>query len=241
VGIHRDPRCRQKCKSLTEDGIMLNKKNRSAWAAGLGVAALVAVSSLAPTVFAQRGADWEWRSGMRRLDRLSAGTFIPIRTNQSITSSRRDGRVYSGVVAEDVWDDYGRLAVPAIPRGSRVDLIVRSAPDNDLILDLEAIYAYGERYNVSAPAERIDSGEGQHRGNDRGAFVGGGAILGSVIGAITGGGKGAAIGAAAGAGAGLGMSYRGHSVRVPAGSVLTFRLDRPLEIATNGGQYHSRR
>lgn len=54
-----------------------------------------------------------------------------------------------------------------------------------------------------------------------------------MIGAIAGGGKGAAIGAAAGAVTGLGIAFQGRAVRVPAGSLLTFRLDHGLEIATN--------
>jgi hypothetical protein len=63
-------------------------------------------------------------------------------------------------------------------------------------------------------------------------MVGGGAVLGTLLGAIAGGGKGAAIGAAAGAAAGAGVQVltRGKTVRVPAESVLTFRLDQPVTL-----------
>src|SRR5436190_842971 len=97
--------------------------------------ALIAAFTLVPSLSAQRGEDWEWPRHAGRLNRLNAGTYIPVRTTQSINSNRTDGRIYPGVVAEDVWDDYSRLAVPAIPRGSRADLVVRTARDGDLILD----------------------------------------------------------------------------------------------------------
>jgi outer membrane lipoprotein SlyB len=63
-------------------------------------------------------------------------------------------------------------------------------------------------------------------------MVGGGAAIGTLIGAIVGGGKGAAIGAAVGAGAGVGTEVltKGHQVRVPAETVLSFRLDQDLRL-----------
>jgi outer membrane lipoprotein SlyB len=63
-------------------------------------------------------------------------------------------------------------------------------------------------------------------------MVGGGAALGTLLGAIAGGGKGAAIGAIAGAAAGGGVQVltKGHEIRVPAETVLNFRLDQPLHL-----------
>jgi hypothetical protein len=63
-------------------------------------------------------------------------------------------------------------------------------------------------------------------------FTGGGAALGAIIGAIAGGGKGAAIGAGAGAGGGAATQIltKGGSIKVPAESVLTFSLDKPLRV-----------
>jgi hypothetical protein len=199
--------------------------------------AFIATFSLAPTLSAQRGEDWEWPGNSHRLNRLNAGTYVTVRTTQSIASDRTDGRIFRGVVDEDVWDDYRRLPVPAIPKGSRVDLVVRPAPDGDLILDLESVYAHGQRYALDATPERIESNNG-HDNNKRPEFVAGGAILGTIIGAIANGGKGAAVGAAAGAATGLGLSFRGHNVRVPAGSLLHFRLDRGLDISTHDTRNH---
>src|SRR4030095_3236226 len=64
------------------------------------------------------------------------------------------------------------------------------------------------------------------------ALIGGGAGLGAAIGAIAGGGKGAAIGALAGGGAGTaGAAATGKKhVRIPAESLLTFRLAAPVRL-----------
>jgi len=180
-----------------------------------------------------RGNDWDWDGNYTRLTRINPGTFVTVRTTQSIASDRTDGRVFNGVVAEDVWDDYGRLAVPAIPRGSRVTMTVRTARDGDLVLDLESINAHGQWYAVNAAPERIESENRRHNDNNPAAYAGGGAILGTIIGAIAGGGKGAAIGAAAGAATGLGVAYAGRSIRVPPGSLLTFRLDEGLVMRSS--------
>jgi hypothetical protein len=188
----------------------------------------IAGAVTAATLCAQAPGAQRYRDDLTRLQQIDPGTFISVRTEQSIASDRADGRVFPARVAEDVWDDYSRLAVPAIPEGSPAELIVRAARDGDLILDLDSVYAHGQRYVVSAQAERIESD--RQLSNDAPAFIGGGAVLGTIIGAIAGGGKGAAIGAAAGAATGAGLSIRGRSVRVPAGSVLHFQLDRGLVV-----------
>lgn len=181
------------------------------------------------------------------VSRVEPGTQIPVRTNETIETHSRDGRVYYGRVVDDIRGSDGRAA---IPRGSDVELIVRSAPDNDLVLDLESVTAYGQRYAIDTQSERIESSDRPGIGANRrtGEFVGGGAVLGSIIGAIAGGGKGAAIGAAAGAAAGAGgeVVTRGRDVRIPAESILTFRLERPLSInvpdegyTRDGFHYHN--
>ena len=214
--------------------------------AAIGVGVLMTVLGTSLTGYAQNWRDPQfWNTRGNRLSRIEPGTFVQVRTSQRIDSNRADGRVFYGVVDQDVWDDYSRLAVPAIPRGSRVELIVRSARDGDLILDLESVDAHGQRYALSATPQRVESGPGRVSGDQVAPFVGGGAIVGSIIGALAGGGKGAAIGAAAGAATGLGLAYQGKSVRVPAGSLLTFRLERGLDIGVpdagfrgSNGHYH---
>lgn len=165
-----------------------------------------------------------------RLAQLEPGTFVTVRTRQPIDTDRRDGRVFTGVVERDVWDDYRRLAIPAIPRGSFVELIVRTACDGDLILDLDSVVVGGQRYAVTASAERIDTGERRGNNNDTAEFVGGGALLGTIIGAIAGGGKGAVIGAAAGAAAGaVGVMTQGRFVRAFSAPLLSYPPPCPAQ------------
>jgi hypothetical protein len=181
-----------------------------------------------------------------QLTRIEGGTVLPVRTNEFISSNRADGRIFTGAVSEDVFGGNGDLA---IPRGSNVELIVRNAPDGDLVLDLESVMVDGRRYALDAAAERIDASRKEGVGaNERtGKYLGGGAILGAIIGGIAGGGKGAAIGAGAGAAAGAAgeMATRGREVKVPPETLLTFRIDRPLTMGVadegaieNGNHYH---
>ena len=165
------------------------------------------------------------------LSQVAPGTNLAVRTNEFINTHSRDGRIYYGRIAEDVRGTDGQLA---IPRGSDVELIVRRARDNDLILDIESITAYGQRYAIDSDAERIEGSSRSGIGANKrtGEFVGGGAVLGTILGAIAGGGKGAAIGAAAGAAAGAGgqILTQGRDVRVPAETIVNFRLDRAILI-----------
>ena len=162
---------------------------------------------------------------------VDAGTYISVRTRQEIRASRAEDRVYTASVADDVWDDDRRLTVPIIPRGTPVELRVRGARDGDLILDLDALIIDRQRYLVDTPAVRAE-GRASDRDNHAGEIVGTGAVIGTIVGAIAGGGKGAAIGAVTGAAAGgVGVMARGRSVNVPAGAIITFRLDRNLVVA----------
>ncbi len=162
---------------------------------------------------------------------LAPGTTIMVRTNERIDTRKLDGRVFSAVVQTDVLDAGGNVA---IPRGSEAELLVRSATNRELTLDLDSVIVNGERYAVSADTEVLSGGQKAGIGsNQRTAkFVGGGALLGTLLGAIAGGGQGAAIGAAAGAGAGAGTQLltRGSAIRVPVESILTFQLDQTMQI-----------
>lgn len=182
-------------------------------------------------------------------DRVPSGTEVTVRTNDSIDAkSSNQGRIYSGVVDRDVRDRSGNVV---IPRGSNAELTVRNTDDRNMVLDLESVTVNGRRYVVSTTDQPVNAQDGRKEGvgaNSRtGKYVGGGAVIGSIIGAIAGGGKGAAIGAATGAGAGaVGQTVtRGGQVRVPAESLLTFRLHRPLTVGgpdrgydRDGNHYH---
>jgi hypothetical protein len=106
-----------------------------------------------------------------RVTRIEPGTTVSVRTNQAIDVDRRDNRVYTGVVNQDVRGENGRIA---IPRGSQVELVVRVAPDNDLILDLESVMVNGQRYGIKSDANRVES----QRDNS---------VVGTIVGALSGG------------------------------------------------------
>lgn len=212
--------------------------------------AMIAGLLASQTIVAQTRYDpWQDRYGRdgrydaySRPARLEAGTFITVRTERSINAERADGRIIPAVVDRDVWDEYGRLAVPAIPRGSPAQLRVRTAPDGDLILDLDSVVVEGRRYTIDAQTDRIENRPRGTSGSKAAEYVGGGALLGTIVGAIAGGGKGAGIGAAAGAGAGTaGLLWRGRAVRVPAGSEVTFRLERDLRLGGRENGYRRNR
>src|ERR1700730_2438193 len=167
-----------------------------------------------------------------QVERLPVGTTIEIRTNEGIDlRDASDGRIFGGSVARDVFDQNGNLAIPA---GAHAELIVRNVGREERAVDLEAIDVNGRRYVIDATT-RVGQRQGLGENKRTGEFVGGRALLGTIVGAIAGGGKGAAIGAAAGAAAGAvsQVATRGHSVWVPAESILRFRLNQPL-VVDNG-------
>src|SRR5690242_17081675 len=89
-----------------------------------------------------------------RLTRIEPGTNISVRPNDAIDVERFDNRVYYGTVDQDVRGENGRVG---IPRGSRVELIVRVMRDNDLVLDLESVTVNGQRYAIETERTRIQS------------------------------------------------------------------------------------
>jgi hypothetical protein len=181
----------------------------------LGAMAVIWALWLPPAASAQdRDRDRDWDRGRDRVTRIEPGTMIAVRTSDTIDVERRDNRVYTGIVDQEVRGDNGRMA---IPQGSPVELIVRVAPDNDLILDLESVMVNGQRYAIKTDPQREES----MRDNS---------LVGSIMGAITGG------------------EARGRAVRIPRNSVLTFRVDRPLDMGVadrgymrNGTHYHDYR
>ncbi len=168
---------------------------------------------------------------------IPAGTTLAVRNNEAIQSdSAATGRTYSAVVARDVVDSEGRVA---IPHGSNATLVVRAVSDqgrvegrSELVLDVASVAIGGRNYRLETNdiVERGTEGVGKNKRT--GEFIGGGTALGGIIGAIAGGGKGAAIGALSGAAAGTATQTltRGKAVHVPSETVLSFRLEAPVRI-----------
>ena len=186
---------------------------------------------------------------------ITAGVNIPIRTSEAISASTEDGRIFRGVVDQDVYDTNGRLA---IPRGSTAELMVKK-DGGELAIDLESLTVNGQRYAVNVDptkavgttgslGDTVQTGAGSIGANkDTATYIGGGALLGTIVGAIAGGGKGAAVGAAVGAAAGAGAQIytHGKTVNVPAESLVTFKLSDDLALGipdsgytNNGFHYH---
>lgn len=167
---------------------------------------------------------------------VPAGTEIAVRTEETIDSGRAvEGQTFAAEVTTDVRDEAGDVV---IPRGSNAQIVIVSAAKgghfngaSDLVLDLASVSVDGRLYKVStAPLEeRGKSGVGANKRTAE--YSGGAAAVGAIIGAIAGGGKGAAIGAGSGAGAGaLTEILTKGAIKVPAETILTFRLDQPLRV-----------
>ena len=186
------------------------RRTARSFVVSVGAIGVFLALSILPTVSAQYR-DRDDDRDRDRLTRVEPGTIIPVRTNETIDVERNDYQVYRGIVDQDVRGNDGRLA---IPRGSNVELIVRVARDNDLILDLESVTVNGNRYAIKTQPNRQESERDD-------------SLVGSIVGAIQGG------------------EAQGRAVRIPRDSILTFRLQRPLDMGVadrgadrEGRHYH---
>ena len=144
---------------------------------------------------------------------LEQGTVIPVRTNEAIIDvEKSDNRIYTGVVDKDVRGDDGRSA---IPRDSKVELIVRATSENTLVIDLESVVVpNGQGYAIKTDAKRVESQRDV-------------SLIGGIVGAISGG------------------EGPGRMIKVPRDSVVTFRVQRALDMGVpdrgstrDGRHYH---
>ncbi len=175
-------------------------------------------------------------SGNRRQEVLPSGTEFVVRTNEEIDSKTASGnQTFAAQMDQDVMDASNNIVVP---KGSDAVLVIRSVSTGGAVtgpsmtLDIQSITVAGRRYLVSTADLQKKSNTGLGANKRTAEMVGGGAALGALVGAIVGHGKGAAIGAAAGGagGAGVEVLVKGKEVRVPAETVLKFRLDQPVTL-----------
>jgi len=174
-------------------------------------------------------------ASIRRIE-APAGTELVVRTIETI-DSRNSGadQTFSALVERAVSDETGRVI---IPEGSSAQLVIRQVSSGgktgspEMVLDIQSVTVGGRRYQVSTADLTEDSDTGIGANKRTAETVGGGAAIGTVIGAIVGGGKGAAIGGLIGAGGGAATQVltKGHDVKVPAETVLRFRLDKPVAL-----------
>ena len=174
----------------------------------------------------------------RRQAVLPSGTEFVVRTNEAIDSKAASaGQTFAAQMDQDVLDSSNNVVVP---KSSDAVLIIRNLSTGgvvsgpNLTLDIQSITVAGRRYLVSTADLQEKSNTGIGANKRTAEMVGGGTALGALIGAVVGHGKGAAIGAAAGAagGAGVEILVKGKEVRVPAETVLKFKLDQPVSLWT---------
>jgi hypothetical protein len=164
------------------------------------------------------------------------GTALSVRTEETIDSAKAaEGQTFAAEVTKSVKDSAGDVV---IPRGANAQIIIRSASKgghfhgaSDLVLDLNSVAVNGRMYQLDTVDLAMKGKDGVGANKRTAKFAGGGAAVGALIGVIAGGGKGAAIGAGSGAGAGVvGELVTKSSVKVPVESVLTFKLEKPIQV-----------
>lgn len=164
---------------------------------------------------------------------IPAGTELRVRLDHAIsTTATRPGDRFTGSLVEPIATN-GRTV---LPRGIEVSGIVRqSAPSGRLkgravlSLALDRVELDGRTYQVATNSAVRTSAAHKKR---NWALIGGGSGVGALIGGLAGGGGAALIGAGAGAAAGtIGAAATGRrQVGLPAESVLSFRMSRPLAV-----------
>jgi hypothetical protein len=167
---------------------------------------------------------------------VPAGTELVVRTVERIDSRNAGAdQIFSAIVEQEVSDGSARVIIPA---NSSAQLIIRQLSSGgatgspEMALDVQSITVNGRKYQVSTTDLTHSSDTGIGKNKRTAETIGGGAAIGTIIGAIAGGAKGAAIGVLVGAagGAGVQVLTRGRDVQVPAETVLTFRLDKPVTL-----------
>ncbi len=159
--------------------------------------------------------------------RLPEGTSIQVRLSHGLSSAtaRREDRV-DATVAEPVRGN-GVLALPA---GTPVRGVVRAAEPAErpskggrIEIEFDSLYLDDTRVEIRGRVAQIqESGE-------RGKKAGIGAVVGGVLGGLLGG-KGGAIAGILIGGGGAVVATKGEDVELPAGTVLTVRLEEPLVL-----------
>jgi len=164
---------------------------------------------------------------------IPEGTTIAVRLNHGIaTDSHVSGDSFDATVSSPVIID-GKEVIPA---GTPARGIIAEARESGrlqtpakLVLALNEVQVDGSWYDIESAMRGL---QGKSHKKRNWLFIGGGAAGGALIGGILGGAKGAAIGAGVGAGAGTaGAAATGKKeIRLPAETLLTFRLTDPVTV-----------
>jgi hypothetical protein len=165
---------------------------------------------------------------------LDAGTAIPVRIGESITSENStSGDSWSGTLAQPLVIDGLVIA----ERGARVDGTVTHVKRAGRVKGVAQLSIAMKRLHT-ADGQIIDiptssfAVAGKDETKKDVAKVGIASGIGAAIGAIAGRGKGAAIGAGAGAAAGTGvvLASRGGAAVINNEALVNFRVSAPVTI-----------
>jgi hypothetical protein len=164
---------------------------------------------------------------------VRAGTEFQVRLENDLSSrtARTEDRVEATVVRHVYGESGGRILIPA---GTRVrGTVQRATPAQRPIRGGELDLAFeqlllddGTRVDIRSDVVRLDE---ELDKSETGQRAGIGAALGTLLGSVIGGRKGALVGLIVG-GAGGAISSRGEEVELPAGTILTLRLDRDVNV-----------
>ena len=155
------------------------------------------------------------------------GTALHVRLDQSLaTNQHRSGDGFTATLTQPVRVNDKVV----IPEGSQVNGVVVYAKESGRLkgraqmgLALESVQVGNDSYDIAT--NTITRASGGHKKRNL-----------AIIGAIAAGGKGALIGGPVGAGAGVAVAAitGKKNVRVPAETVMTFRLVEPVSVTPQG-------
>ena len=164
---------------------------------------------------------------------MPEGRVLAVRLNETVSSKGNSPGDHFTATIEEPVEVEGQVIIPKgsqvvgtvvdakalgkIKGGARLELVLDSVKIND------------SKYEIKTTAvARSEKGKGKRTAE----IGGGGAVVGALIGGLAGGGKGAAVGLLAGGGAGVaGGAYTGNKeIVLPAETMLTFKLLKPLDV-----------
>jgi len=160
--------------------------------------------------------------------RLPEGTSIQVRLAHALSSrtARTEDRV-DGSIAEPVRAE----GATALPAGTEIHGVVRDveraqrpSKAGRLEIEFDSVFLDGRRIDMRGRVAEIKESGG------RAEKAGIGAVIGGVLGGLLGG-KGGAIAGILIGGGGAVVATSGEDVELPAGTVLTVRLERPLVVS----------
>jgi hypothetical protein len=226
----------ERAADIREDLVWLKvemRRHGQGGGSGVGTARADIESIRKSIVDLQADVDGALRRASGRLEELTLeeGTEIQVRLLDRVTSAtaRPEDRIEAAVAMP--VRSRGSVAIPA---GTRVLGVVKQAERGQRpskagrlelsfhAIDLDDHSRTDMRTRVVELKQDIDRG-------DQAKKAGIGAVLGGVLGSMIGGKEGAVIGVLAG-GAGGVLAKTGEDVVLPAGTIVTLSLDRPLTV-----------